>query len=246
MARSCRIQAIINRHFPPESHPYRVFERTILDLLEPDHTVLDVGCGRQVSNLRQLKGRAKVLIGIDVVNFEISDPDLVLLAGSICDMRSIATDSIDLAYSRSVMEHIRDVEAAYTEIHRVLKPGGKYVFLTPNFWDYASLIGCVVPNAFHGKIVRWTEGRPEEDTFPTFYRSNTYHRVARLTRQSGLEIQSFRYLGQYPSYFSFSETVFRLASRYEKFLERRLRLHCLRGWILCTLCKPAAGSQVVW
>lgn len=240
MARSRRIQAIINKHFPPQIHPYRVFEQTILDLLEPNDTVLDIGCGRQVSNLSQLKERANVLIGIDVVTFEISDPDLVLLAGSICDMRSIAANSIDLAYSRSVMEHIRDVDAAYAEVNRVLKPGGRYVFLTPNFWDYASLIGCVVPNAFHGQIVRWTEGRSEEDTFPTFYKSNTYRRIARLAEQSCLMIQQFAYLGQYPNYFRFSETLFRLAWRYEKFLERHRRLHCLRGWILCTLRKPAA------
>jgi SAM-dependent methyltransferase len=240
MARSCRIQAIIDRHFPPQNHPYRIFEQTILSRLEPNDTVLDIGCGRQVSNLSKLKQRANVLIGIDMVDFEISDPDLVLLAGSICDMGSIATNSIDLAYSRSVMEHIRDVEAAYAEVSRALKPNGRYIFLTPNFWDYASLIAYFVPNALHGKIVRWTEGRSEEDTFPTFYRSNTYRSVAQLAEQSCLTIAQFDYLGQYPNYFRFSKTLFRLASRYEKFLERYRRLHCLRGWILCTLCKPAA------
>jgi ubiquinone/menaquinone biosynthesis C-methylase UbiE len=191
MARPCRIQAIIDHHFPPQTHPFRIFEQTILNWLRPNDTVLDIGCGRQVPNLSRFKGRASVLIGIDVVEFEISDPDLVLLTSSICDMRSIATNSIDLAYSRSVMEHIRDVEAAYAEVYRVLKPGGRYIFLTPNLWDYASLIACVTPNVLHGKIVRWTEGRAEEDTFPTFYKSNTHRRIAQLAEQSFLSIRQF-------------------------------------------------------
>lgn len=36
-----------------------------------------------------------------------------------------------------------------------------------------------------------------------------------------------------------SETLFSLASRYEKFLERHSSLHWLRGWILCIARKPA-------
>ena len=165
MARAAGVQAIINRQFPSRTHPYRIFEQTILDHLHPSHTVLDIGCGRRAPNLVKLRGRAKVLIGLDVVEFAIRDPDLILRTGSVCQMSEIEPNSIDLAYSRSVMEHIEDTEATFSEIRRVLRANGRYVFLTHNFWDYASLIAYVVPNRFHAKIVRWSEGRSEDNTF---------------------------------------------------------------------------------
>lgn len=239
MARAAGVQAIIDRQFPARTHPYRKFEQAILDHLEPSHTVLDIGCGRRAPNLIKLRGRAKSLIGLDMVNFETEEPDLSLLTGSVCQMSGIQRNSIDLAYSRSVMEHIEDVEAAFSEIFRVMKPNGKYIFLTPNLWDYASLIACAVPSRLHARIVRWSEGRPEEDTFPTRYRSNTYHSINRLAKRHDLIIRHFEYLGQYPSYLMFNKTLFNMASRYEKFLERHSGLHWLRGWILCILRKPA-------
>lgn len=243
MARAASVQALIDRHFPPPTHPYRIFERTIVDHLESSHTVLDIGCGRRAPNLMKLKGRAKSLIGLDMVDFEIEDPELVLLSGSACQMSSIERDSIDLAYSRSVMEHIDDVGSAFSEIFRVLRPDGRYIFLTPNFWDYASLIAYAVPNRFHATIVRWSEGRAAEDVFPTLYQANTYRSINRLAAQHNLALSSFEYLGQYPSHLMFSRTLFSIASSYEKFLERHTSLHRLRGWILCVLHKPDSSPD---
>ena len=239
MARSAGVQAIIDQHFPSRTHPYRIFEQTIVEHLEPSYTVLDIGCGRRAPNLVKLKGRAKVLIGLDVLDFEIEDSDLILLTGSVCQMNKIERNSIDLAYSRSVMEHIEDAETAFSEIFRVLRPNGTYIFLTPNFWDYASLIAYVVPNRFHARFVRWSEGRAEEDTFHTHYHSNTYYSINGLAKRNNFVLSKFEYLGQYPSSMMFSRTLFSIASRYEKFLERHSGLHWLRGWILCALCKPA-------
>jgi SAM-dependent methyltransferase len=239
MAWSSKIQAIIDREFPSHTHPYRILERTILEYIGPDAAVLDIGCGRQAPNLMKLKGRARTLIGIDTVDFEVSAPDLALLNESAFDMTSIASGTVDVAYSRSVMEHLDTVDAAYAEIHRVLKPSGKYIFLTPNFWDYTSLISYVIPNFLHGKLMKFVEGRTERDTFPTFYRSNTYYRIRRNSSKYRFAIQSFQYLGQYPSAFLFNDLMFRAAVRYEKFLGRHERLQFLRGWILCVLSKIA-------
>ncbi|MGH6895416.1 MAG: class I SAM-dependent methyltransferase [Geminicoccaceae bacterium] len=239
MAWSSEIQAVIDRDFPSHAHPYRILERTILEHVGPGAVVLDIGCGRRAPNLMKLEGRAGTLIGIDIVDFEVSAPDLALFNESVFDMRSIVTGTVDVAYSRSVMEHLDNVDAAYAEIHRVLKPAGKYIFLTPNFWDYTSLISYVVPNFLHGRLVRFAEGRAERDTFPTFYRSNTYYRISRDSRKYRLAIQSFQYLGQYPSAFLFNNLMFRAAARYEKFLGRHEHLQFLRGWILCVLSKDA-------
>jgi SAM-dependent methyltransferase len=42
-----------------------------------------------------------------------------------------AGESFDVLLTSDVMEHVRDCEAAHREIHRVLKPGGAYIFNVP-------------------------------------------------------------------------------------------------------------------
>jgi ubiquinone/menaquinone biosynthesis C-methylase UbiE len=120
-----------------------------------------------------------------MVDFEIEYLNIILLSGSACQMSGIERNSIDLAYSRSVMEHLEDAETAFSEIYQVLNTNGRYIFLTPNFWDYASLMAYVIPNRLHAKIVRLSEARSEEDTFPTYYRSNTYYGINVTLRLHG-------------------------------------------------------------
>jgi SAM-dependent methyltransferase len=236
------IQAMIDRDFPSDRHPYRMLEKAILQHLEGDHTVLDVGCGRTAPTLVQLKGRASTLIGIDSAAFKIKDPDLILLNADICNMKPIPNASVDLAYSRSVMEHVENIKVAYAEINRVLKPGGKYIVLTPNAWDYVSIFAYLMPNRFHPKIVHVLSERPETEVFPTFYKTNTFWRIKKLAEASNFALEHFEYLGQYPYYLTFSKSLFQIAAAYEQFLARHRRLHFLRGWILFTMSKRARGE----
>jgi SAM-dependent methyltransferase len=179
-----------------------------------------------------------MLYGIDLVEFSVRCDDLFLLNEDVSDMRSITENAIDLAFSRSVMEHVKDAEAAYREIFRVLKPGGKYIFLTPNRYDYASIIASLVPNRFHSRIVRCSEGRADIDTFPTFYKSNSFARIRKLAGTTGFEVLELRRLGQYPAYLQFNRVLFWLGCLYEKALEKSKLLDCLKGWLICTLRKP--------
>ena len=230
---------IIDKHLPAHRHPFRSFEDELTKEIRPTDIVLEIGCGRTAPLLVKFKARAQKLIGIELEPFVITDRDLHLLNCSVSAMPGVPNASVDIAYSRGVMEHVADIDGAYAEISRVLRPGGVYHFLTPNLWDYSTLIANIVPNRFHGWIVRKTEGRDEEDTFPTFYRSNTRFAISKLAKAHGLEVDEFSYLGQYPSYLLFNNFLFDIGCRYEKFLESNNRLHFLMGWILCRLRKPA-------
>jgi hypothetical protein len=119
-----------------------------------------------------------------------------------------------------------------------LKPGGKWVFLTANRWDYVSVAARVIPNRLHGKLVSSTEGRDEKDVFPTAYLSNSYPQVAKLANASGLTIERFDYLGQHPSYFQNSTVLYGLASIYEKAILAMPIGRFVRGWLLVVLRKP--------
>jgi SAM-dependent methyltransferase len=141
--------------------------------------------------------------------------------------------------SRSVFEHLTDPASVYREFARVLRPGGRVVFLTANLWDYGTLVARLVPNRLHGRIVKVVEGRAEEDTFPTAYKTNTRSDVDRLAADAGLAVERFEYLSQYPNYLMFNGLLFALGTAFEKLISRFEFLRFLRGWILVTLVKPA-------
>ena len=232
-------QRLQRRYFAPEDHPYRIYERAVEALLRPEHTLVDGGCGRTAPVLRKYKHKARRLVGVDLVEFDPAtrEPGIDYVAASIGDT-GLEAESVDLLISRALMEHVEDPAAVFREARRILVPGGHFVYLAPNLWDYGSLAAWMIPNRMHPWIVARTEGRATEDTFPTYFRANTRRTVRRLARASELEIDSFRYLGQYPAYLAFNPLLFLLGTAYEKVISRFELLGFLRGWILVDLRKP--------
>jgi len=235
-----RLAERLNERFFPGDHPYRTYELEVARRLLPHHTLLDAGCGRTAPTLARFRGKAARLIGVDLVDFTDPPPGLELHAGDLGAL-PLPDECVDLVMARSVMEHVTDPARVYGEIYRVLRPGGQFIFLTANLWDYASIIAKVIPNRYHPWIVAKTEGRAEHDTFPVAYRTNTRRAVGKWARQAGFEVASFRYLGQYPAYFMFNGFLFLVATGYEKVISKIPALHFLQGWIFVTLRKPPAA-----
>jgi len=129
-------------------HPSRTMDRgaqarsvarlmTLIEpLLAPDQTVLDVGCGdgALACNIAQRVAR---VYGVDVShNFTqgLEHPDNFSLAISDGTSIPLEPDSIDLAVSNQLMEHLHPDDALeqLRNVFRVLKPGGRYLIITPN------------------------------------------------------------------------------------------------------------------
>ena len=235
---------LLRRFYADVPHPYRLFENKIDALLDRRvRVLLDAGCGRTVPVLRKYLNRVERLIGVELVEFTDVPPGIEAFNVNLSEL-PLAESSVDLIMSRSVFEHLTDPEAVYREFARVLRPGGRVVFLTANMWDYGTLVARLVPNRFHGRIVKAVEGREEEDTFPTAYKTNTHADVHRLANAADLKVESFDYLSQYPNYLMFNACLFLLGTGFEKLISRFEALRWLRGWIMVTLVKPvpATGS----
>ena len=243
MAASPWAVRLAEKYFGGDVHPYRIFEDCVRRHLVPDQVLLDAGCGYGAPVLQKFRGAARALIGVDLVHFDRELPGIQLINRDLVDT-GLPNASIDVVMSRSVMEHVVDPVRTYAEMSRILRPGGYFIFLTGNLFDYAAIIAKMIPNRFHPRIVAYTQGRAERDTFPVAYKTNTRRAVTRFGDASGLRLVSFEYLGQVPAYFYFSGALFLAATGYEKLVRRFRMLHCLKGWILVVLQKdPVVSSQ---
>ena len=228
-----RITALYNKYYVDKSHPYHIYEGIINRYLTKDMTVLDAGCGRDAPVITGLKNSAKKLIGVDLVSFgKTAESDNIELLNSNLESLPVKSQSVDMVICRSVLEHLEYPELVFKEFNRVLKKGGFFVFLAPNFGDYVSIISRIIPNRLHPLIMSVTEGRDEADTFPTYYRANTFKQISDLAFKTNFDIAFFEYLGQYPSNFTFSSLLFFLATIYDKWVAKYNSLRFLRAWIL--------------
>jgi len=226
--------SLITQYYPSDRHPYRILESEAMRFRGPGRVLLDAGCGEGAPlllNLAPYFGRA---IGVDVCTSRAPGIEYIQADLGHTGMES---ESIHLVVSRSVVEHLLQPKEVFRELHRVLKPQGRFIFLTPNRWDYASLAALAIPNRLHPMLVRRLTDRKESDTFPTFYRANTSRAIRRLARQSGFEVESLKYLNQYPDYFRKIPPLFWVGLAYERLTSSLESFRFLRGWILCTMIR---------
>ncbi len=223
------------RFWAHEQHPYRQLEQRIAALAGPGITILDAGCGHTAPNLQPLRGSGARLIGIDLVPLAPQE-GLELIEGDLAKL-PLPDASVDLIYSRSVMEHVVDPDSVYAEAARVLKPGGRWIFLTANRWDYVSLVSRMTPNRFHASIVGRFEGREDFDVFPTAYKTNDRGQISHHAAAHGFAVDRFERHGQYPAMFWKVDPLFLLATAYEKLIMKIGALSALRGWLYVELVK---------
>jgi len=133
----------IEKLFEVYDHPAAVLFRAIelnsiyemtkdIDFKEPS---LDIGCGDGV--ISELLFDSKFTYGID--NGEAHDVEeavkhnrygKVLLESA--EKMSLPNESLNFAFSNSVIEHIPNNGAVLSEVSRTLKPGGYFLFTSPS------------------------------------------------------------------------------------------------------------------
>ena len=104
--------------------------------LSPDLTYLEIGPG-DCSLANEVARLVRKVYAVDVsheITKEVELPDNVELIISDGSSIPVPNDSIDLAYSDQLMEHLHPDDAVdqLANIYRSLVPGGRYVCITPN------------------------------------------------------------------------------------------------------------------
>ncbi len=195
--------------------------------------VLDLGCGYTAPILRQVTTPAEKF-GIDMVDhFEPPPSQRLHLVRGDGSFLPFANGSFDVVFCRAVLEHVEHPQRVFSEVGRVLKLGGHFVFMTPNYYDIVSLASALIPNRWHGAIVNRLTGRDERDTYPTFYRANTRKDIRRLAVENGLEVVELIANREHPHYFQITLPTYLCGLLYEQTVQRCIP--SLRPWLVADL-----------
>jgi len=166
-----------------------LFYTRVNALIQPTHTLIDIGCGRGVyandpvpyrQRLRILKDKCAKVIGIDInpdANLNPYLDEFRLIEGNRWPLES---KSVDICLADNVLEHLLVPDNLFNEARRILKPGGYLCLRTPNIMSYFGLISKLIPNQKHGQILKKLKQTSQADIFPTFYKCNTIYSVKRM------------------------------------------------------------------
>lgn len=194
-----------------------------------DSNVLDLGCGR---------GGVAEVIWRDVRLAAGIDPDMASLSGhraagmpvvrGVAEHLPFANDSFEVVVSVWVLEHLVDPLGAFIEVRRVLRPGGHFIFLTPNLRNplmVMNRLGKALP-ALQRRLVARVYGRDEADTFPVQYRANTERDINAYAQASGLRVQELRVVPD-PTYLAMNGILFSASVMSERFMPKSWGVHLL-------------------
>jgi len=217
------------RHRYAEMHPgwrpsTHVYQKRVAAHLGPRARVLDLGCGRG-GVMERLYPSAGTAVGLDSDWSSLREHRMhtfPLSCGVACAL-PYPSDSFDVVCCSWVLEHLADPAGALAEVRRVLAPGGRFVFVTPNALH--PLLGLNrFLQATGGRLVTRLYGREESDTFRSYYRANSVFSLRRIGSLVGMKVNVLQYVGD-PTYLGFTESAFRVACLVEGLIPPALRVH---------------------
>ena len=175
----------------PIFHQHRYAQE--LDRLVPRGGAwLDIGAGHRIhsgwkgATSEDLASRPAYLAGCDVGADVLNHPHLH--DKRVADAANLpwGDSTFDLVSANMVVEHLAKPAAVFREVYRVLKPGGAFVFVTPNRkHPIIGLAAFLVPPPVRRLYGIMVERRAAEDVFTTEYRCNTVRDIAGLASDTG-------------------------------------------------------------
>lgn len=161
--------------------------------------VVDIGCGRGIGTraalFDRLRPECSEFIGVE------PDQSVEPVSGvftkfhrSTFEDSDIPDESVDIAYSCMVMEHVTDPVAFMSRLHRALRPGGQYIFMTVNGAHYFAIISNALRRlGMDEHVLRMVRGRQAVDSYhyPTAYKFNDRARISRICSDVGMPCPRF-------------------------------------------------------
>lgn len=202
------------------------FAALVRSNLRPHSRLLDLGCGRG-GLVEQLDHPLLLMTGVDPDFLSLREHRLNLPRAQAHSARlPFAAHTFDLVYASWLLEHLPQPAHDLREIARVLRPGGAFVFITPNARHPLALLNRLLGRlgALQGRLVSRFYGRDAADTFPTAYRANDHTALARLAAAANLHVETLHATPD-PTYLAFTPILFHAAQWLETHLPPHRHLH---------------------
>ena len=204
------------------------FDNLVQKHLTAESLVLDLGCGR-TGGIERFWREARLAVGVDPDHGSLvarGQGMAVLQSGG--EHLPFADASFDMAVSVWVLEHLEAPEKVFEEVARVLKPGGHFIFLTPNALNplvMGNRVGQLAPR-LQKHLVSNVYGRDGADTFAVKYRANTSSRIRDIAASTGFDVAELNVIAD-PTYVAFNALLFKAAMLSDRILPAGLGVHIL-------------------
>lgn len=234
----------LDRMFYPDvedSWDDRRFRDFVLKHLDKDCTLLDLGAGAGIVSEMNFRGRAAHVCGLDPDPRVLENPYLDEAKVGLGERIPWPDACFDVVIADNVLEHLSVPEAVFGEASRVLKPGGKFLFKTPNKTHYMPLIARMTPHGFH-RYYNKLRGRASEDTFPTLYRANSRRDIAALAAKVSLHPAELKIIESRPEYLRVSAVTYLGGIAYERLVNSTDLLERFRILLMGSLEKRTSAE----
>lgn len=186
---------------PNLAHSQSLYETVLRSQVDSSTRWLDLGCGHQILPSWRLEAEKALVNNCDTVvglDFDLGSLKAhqtidQRVRGNIAELPFI-DNHFDLVTANMVVEHLDKPEVQFQEVYRILKPGGLFLFHTPNALGYLTIGARLVPEVFKDRLVYLLDGRSENDVFEAHYKANTRKRIGDLAQASGFELVKIKML----------------------------------------------------
>lgn len=203
-----------------------VYASMVRERLRPDSRVLDLGCGRG-GLVEQLDHPLNQVVGIDPDWLSLAEHRLPLPRTQGFSYALPFADGVfDVVFCSWLLEHLARPGLDFAEIMRVTRPGGAFIFITPNKRHPLSWLNAALGQLgrWQGWLVQHLYGRASDDTFPTYYHANSHSDLTKLAAQSNSSLDQLHPIPD-PTYLAFTPLLFRLFCTLEKAIPSNRKLH---------------------
>lgn len=176
-----------------------IYEDVLNEKISGAENWLDLGCGHHLlpewkfEEEKKLIDKAASVIGLD---YDL--PSLVKhrtirtkVQGSATRL-PFAENIFDIVTANMVVEHLDNPQIQFREVCRVLKPGGLFIFHTPNEFGHFSLMRKIVPRFAVKKLSKILDGRESDDVFEVHYKANNRRTIENLAAETGFETDKIK------------------------------------------------------
>jgi ubiquinone/menaquinone biosynthesis C-methylase UbiE len=189
-----------------------IYQERVIQAITPATRWLDAGCGWhvlpawpgqpdwQLSAEQAIIARAALVVGVDV------DPEIskhrTIKRLVLADLNALPfrPGSFTLVTLNMVAEHLRQPQAIFRELSRILAMEGSLLVHTPNAHSYFALSHWL-PRGVKLWLLRLLgDDRPASDVFPTAYLANSTRRLRCLGRAGGLAVRRCEMITGIPNF----------------------------------------------